>query len=61
MAVLDRAAIKAAIDLLITTNGTKAISGALHNTLLNDIADSLTNNISDVSLIGLNVYVVSCY
>jgi len=59
MAVLDRAALIAKIDLIITTNGAKGITGALHNDLLHDIVDSLINIVTDDGKIGLDEYDVA--
>lgn len=56
MAVLSRAALKAAIDLVITTNGTGAITGAVLNGILNDIADSVANLTTDEGKIGAGSY-----
>jgi hypothetical protein len=46
--------LKTETDVLIATNGARAITAALHNVLLNDILDSSLNRISDAALIGLN-------
>ena len=46
--------LKTETDVLIATNGSRAITAALHNVLLNDILDSSLNRISDAALVGLN-------
>jgi hypothetical protein len=53
MAVKNITTLKTDTNSTITTNGARAITGALHNALLQDILDSCVNRISDVSILGL--------
>ena len=48
--------LKAFADANINTNGVNSITGALHNTMLNDLADSLLNKTTDSLSIVTNVY-----
>ncbi len=56
MAQKDTAVLKAQADATINTNGANAITGALHNAMLNDIIDSMVNKDSDSLSIVTNVY-----
>lgn len=56
MAVKTTSALKIFADSNINTNGVNAITGALHNTMLNDLIDSLVNKSTDVLSIVTNVY-----
>ena len=50
------AELKTFADANINTNGVNAITGALHNTMLNDLIDSLVNKSTDSLSIVTNVY-----
>ena len=56
MAQKSTADLKAQTDANITSNGVNSNTGANHNTLLNDILDSIVNKDSDVLSIVTNVY-----
>lgn len=48
--------LKAEKDANINTNGVNAITGAIHNTFLENLLDSLVNKSSDALSIVTNVY-----
>lgn len=50
MTVKDRATLKSDVDTNINTNGSQAITGAIHNTILNDILDSVLTGDDDSDL-----------
>ena len=50
------AELKTFADANINTNGVNAITGSLHNTMLNDLIDSLVNKSTDSLSIVTNVY-----
>ena len=56
MALKTKAQLKSFADANITTNGVNAITGALHNTMLTDLIDSLLNLQDDALSIVTNVY-----
>ena len=56
MALKTKAQLKAFADANINTNGVNAITGALHNTMLTDLIDSLLNLQDDALSIVTNVY-----
>ena len=56
MALKTKAQLKAFADANIATNGVNAITGALHNTMLTDLIDSLLNLQDDALSIVTNVY-----
>ena len=56
MSAIDRATNKAHIDNDITTSGVGSITGALLNTILNNLADSYANIVSDLSNLRLREY-----
>jgi len=56
MAVRSKSQLKAFNDANINTNGVNAISGALHNTMDEDIIDSMVNVVDDALSIVTNVY-----
>ena len=47
MAILDKVALVAKLNNDINTNGTRAITGAIHNAFLNDFVDSTVNKNSE--------------
>jgi len=51
-----RSELKAFADANINTNGTNAIAGAIHNTMLTDIIDSCVNIQSDGQVDATNLY-----
>jgi hypothetical protein len=56
MAQQDTATLSTYINSFIKTNGTKAITGAIMNTGLINIVDSMYNKSSDSHLVGLRPY-----
>ena len=56
MAIKTKAQLKAFNDSNINTNGANAITGALHNTMNDDIIDSFVNKSDDALSIVTNVY-----
>ena len=56
MAIKTKAQLKAFNDSNINTNGANAITGALHNTMNDDIIDSFVNKSDDSLSIVTNVY-----
>ena len=56
MAVKTKAQLKLFNDANIDTNGANAITGALHNTMNEDIIDSFVNTTDDALSIVTNVY-----
>ena len=56
MALKTKAQLKSFNDANINTNGVNAITGALHNTMNEDIIDSFVNISSDPLSIVTNVY-----
>ena len=56
MAQRNKAQLKDFADANINTNGVNAITGALHNTMLTDLIDSLLNTTDDALSIVTNVY-----
>ena len=56
MAQKTTAELKTFADSNINTNGTNAITGALHNTMLNDLIDSMVNKSTDSLSIVTDVY-----
>lgn len=56
MAQKTTAELKAFADANIATNGVNAITGALHNTMLTDLIDSMVNKTTDSLSIVTNVY-----
>lgn len=56
MAVRTTAQLKAFLTANINTNGVNAITGALLNTMLEDMIDSLLNKISDSTDIATAIY-----
>lgn len=56
MAVKTKAQLKLFADANITSNGVNSNAGADHNTMLNDLIDSLLNTTDDVLSIVTNVY-----
>lgn len=56
MAIRTTAQLKAFNDANINTNGVNAITGALHNTMDEDIIDSMVNKSTDALSIVTNVY-----
>ena len=56
MAQRTKAQLKDFANANINTNGINAITGALHNTMLTDLIDSLLNTTDDALSIVTNVY-----
>lgn len=56
MAQKTRAELQAFADANINTNGTNAITGALHNEMLTDLIDSGVNILSDGQVDATNLY-----
>ena len=56
MAVKNKSQLKDFANANINTNGVNAITGALHNTMLNDLIDSMLNTSDDALSIVTNVY-----
>ena len=56
MAVRTTAQLKAFLTANIDTNGVNAITGALLNTMLEDMIDSLLNKISDATDLATKIY-----
>lgn len=56
MAVKSKSQLKAFNDANINTNGVNAITGANHNTMDEDIIDSMVNVVDDTLSIVTNVY-----
>ena len=56
MTVKSKSALKSFNDANINTNGVNAITGALHNTMDEDIIDSMVNVVDDALSIVTNVY-----
>lgn len=56
MAVKTTTELKAYLAANITTNGTNAITGAILNTMLVDMIDSLLNKISDATDLATKIY-----
>lgn len=56
MAVKTTAQLKAFLTANININGVSAITGALLNTMLEDMIDSLLNRISDVTDLATKIY-----
>lgn len=56
MAVRSKSQLKAFNDANINTNGVNAITGAIHNTMDEDIIDSMVNVVDDALSIVTNVY-----
>lgn len=56
MSVKTKAQLKSFNDTNINTNGVNAITGALHNTMNEDIIDSYVNKSDDALSIVTNVY-----
>ena len=56
MAVKNKSQLKDFANANINTNGVNSITGALHNTMLNDLIDSMLNTSDDALSIVTNVY-----
>ena len=56
MAVRTTAQLKSFLTANINTNGVNAITGALLNTMLEDMIDSLLNKISDATDLATKIY-----
>jgi hypothetical protein len=56
MSTLDRTALKNKIDAQITDNGNNEITGAIVRAILNDIADSYSNLVDELTSVGLKEY-----
>ncbi|KKN36706.1 hypothetical protein LCGC14_0770940 [marine sediment metagenome] len=59
MALKTTAQLKSEANSNINTNGVNAITGALHNAMLNNIIDSMVNKSTDALSIVTNVYRVA--